>query len=105
MNPTGEVEIVDIPPTYDWNTIVLAQLSAAGIVFQGGGVKGNLGGGLFLYDRKEVLALDTGYVEAFAVSPDGCKAAYGIVNNYGKAQQQEANFIVKFKLIKLCKGE
>lgn len=103
MSATGEVEEIDIPSSQDRNSIIQAQPAASGIVFQAAAGRG--GAGLFLFDHKEVLTLDTGYVERFTVSPDGCNVAYGVVNNYGRAEPPEANFIVKFKVIKLCKGE
>jgi hypothetical protein len=92
MSRNGEVEIRQIPKTTEWTGIFLAMPSHAGLVFWG--AHGRTGGGVFLYDGENVLAIDRGYVGSLSVTPDGCKVAYPIINNYGRTRDH--TFRVKY---------
>ena len=102
MNPEdGAVEVIEVPWRMEWTTIHLAMPTRAGLVFMGSGGHSNQWGGLFLYDNREVWSLDRGRVETFAVSPDGCRVAYAIINDYGKIKNVRFNSI---KSINFCEG-
>lgn len=98
----GNVDVIDVPWRAEWTTILLALPTRAGLVFMGGGGHSNQWGGLFLYDNnREVWPLDRGKVETFAVSPDGCRVAYAIINDFGKIKNVRFNSI---KSINFCEG-
>lgn len=102
LNPEdGAVDEIQVPWRAEWTTIHLAMPTRAGLVFMGSGGHSNQWGGLFLYDNREVWALDRGRVETFAVSPDGCRVAYAIINDFGKIKNVRFNNI---KSINLCEG-
>lgn len=102
LNPEdGEVDVIHVPWRAEWTAIHLAMPSRGGLVFMGGGGHANQWGGLFLYDNREVWALDRGRVETFAVSPDGCRVAYAIINDYGKIKNVRFN---NTRTINFCEG-
>ena len=102
MNPEdGVAEVIQVPWRAEWTTVHLAMPARVGLVFMGGGGHSNQWGGLFLYDNHEVWSLDRGKVETFAVSPDGCRVAYAIINDYGKIKNVRFNSI---KSINFCEG-
>ncbi len=92
MNRTGETEIIEVSKIPDWTSIIMAMPSRQGLVFWGG--HGRTGGGLFLYDGTRTDAIDRGYVGTFSVTPDGCKVAYSIINDYGKTRDN--TFRIKY---------
>ena len=95
MDKNGNVEIVEIPKSEEWSGIFMAMPSREGLVFGGG--HGRTGGGLYVYNGKQVEAIDRGRVGTFSVSPNGCKVAYSIVNQYGPGDNE---FVIKF--VNLC---
>lgn len=99
----GSVETIDVPGSSGWDEMWEATMAVPGAVFKGDSGWGNLGGGMFLYDGKNVLALDIGRPEDLAVSPDGCRLVYAINNNYNKpGLPREAHSIARFKFINFC---
>jgi hypothetical protein len=102
MSSDGTVETIQVPSRSSWSTIHLAMPSWAGMVFMGSGGYQEQWGGLFLYDGREVWDLDRGRMETLAVSPDGCRVAYAINNDYGKTRNVHFNSI---KSINFCGGE
>jgi hypothetical protein len=102
MTSGGDVESIRVPSRPDWTTIHLAMPAVPGLVFMGSGAWANEWGGIFLYDKQDVLALDRGYAGSVAVSPDGCKVAYAIANDYGKKPGPNYQ---RVKSIRFCKGE
>jgi hypothetical protein len=101
MNAEGEVETIRIPSRPEWRDLMLALPSVPGLVFEGAGGPARDWGGLFLYDKKDVWLLDRGKMEALAVSPDGCKVAYAIINRYGQTPINHN----RIKIIHFCKRE
>jgi hypothetical protein len=101
MTSEGDVSVIEVPSKPAWNTVLLALPSKVGLVFKGGGGPANRYGGLFLYDSREVRSLDLGKTATLAVSPNGCGAAYAIVDDFGKASKITA----RVKSIDFCKGE
>jgi hypothetical protein len=99
MTPEGDVETIQVPSRPDWNTVQLSLPAVHGLVFLGSGAHGNEWGGIFLYDKGDVWGLDRGKAEALAISPDGCKAAYSIFNDFGKSRTN----IARVKSIDFCK--
>ena len=102
MSTDGAVDVIQVPSRPAWSTIHLAMPSRAGMVFMGGGGYPHQWGGLFLYDSREVWDLDRGRMETLTVSPDGCRVAYAINNDYGKTRNVRFNSI---KSINFCGGE
>jgi hypothetical protein len=100
MTSQGDVEKIQVPSKPDWTTIILAMPVVRGLSFLGSGAYANEWGGVFLYDNKNTWALDRGKAEALAVSPDGCKVAYSIFNDYGKSKID----IARVKSIDFCGG-
>lgn len=102
MNPEdGAVEVIPVPWRAETGTIHFALPAKNGLVYKAGGSYANDWGGLFLYDNREVWSLDRGRVETFAVSPDGCRVAYAIINDFGKIKNVRFNTI---KSINFCEG-
>lgn len=101
MDMDGMVDSKKVPWRVEAGMIHLAMPARAGLIFQAGGSNTNDWGGLFLYDDREVWSLDRGRVETFAVSPDGCRVAYAIINDFGKIKNVRFNNI---KSINLCEG-
>lgn len=102
LNPEdGAVDEIQVPWRVETGTIHFALPAKAGLVFMASGSYANDWGGLFLYDNREVWSLDRGRVETFAVSPDGCRVAYAIINDFGKIKNVRFNNI---RLINLCEG-
>jgi hypothetical protein len=97
----GDAETIVIPNTAGWEEAIEAQPAKPGLVFYGSGVRGNLGGGMYLYDGTDVLALDIGRPEVFVVSPDGCKLAYAINNSYDRPGKPQVP-VAQFKFINFC---
>lgn len=102
MTTDGTVQVIQVPSRPSWVGITLAMPSRAGVVFAGSGGHANGWGGLFLYDNREVLQLDKGRIESFAVSPNGCRVAYAIINDFGKTRNVRFN---RIKSINFCDGE
>lgn len=102
VSPKGDVESISVPWRAEWDLIHWADPTRAGLVFEGGGGYAQQWGGLFLYDGREVWELDRGRVELSAVSPDGCRMAYAIINDYGKTRNVRFNSI---KSINFCVGD
>jgi hypothetical protein len=100
MDIDGNIDKVLVPSRPDWNKIHLAQVVVPGIVFLGSGGHANEWGGLFLYAKPDLVALNRGKAEAMAVSPDGCKVAYAIFDNFGKTPRD----IARIKFIDFCVG-
>ncbi len=101
MNSDGEVQTIQVPSRRDWTNIQLAAPAVPGLVFVGsGGVKKG-GGGVFLYDQHDVWRLDRGFTSTIAVSPDGCKLAYAIINDFGQTSNAA---LFTIKSIRFCKG-
>jgi hypothetical protein len=96
MSNDGEVEVIHVPKLNDWVMIHQAMPSQRGFVYWGS--HGRTGGGLFIYDASRNVALDRGQVNAFAVSPDGCKVAYAIINDYGRGPSLD----YKIRCLDLC---
>lgn len=101
MDIDGSVTSIQVPWRVEAGMIHLAMPARAGLIYQAGGSNPNDWGGLFLYDNREVWSLDRGRVETFAVSPDGCRVAYAIINDFGKIKNVRFNNI---KLINFCEG-
>lgn len=101
MDTDGRVTPIQVPWRVEAGMIHLAMPTRAGLVYQAGGSNPNDWGGLFLYDNREVWSLDRGRVETFAVSPDGCRVAYAIINDFGKIKNVRFNHI---KSINFCEG-
>lgn len=101
MSPDGTVEAIQVPWRVEAGTIDFALPAKTGLIYKAGGSHAGDWGGLFLYDNREVWALDNGRVETFAVSPDGCRLAYAIINDFGKIKNVRFNNI---KSINLCEG-
>ncbi len=101
MNADGDVETIQVPSRSDWTDIILALPALPGLVFKGSGGYANDWGGLFLKGNREIWALDRGRVETFAVSPDGCRVAWAIINDYGKTRNVRFN---RIKSINFCEG-
>lgn len=99
LSPKGEVDTIQVPWRAEWDTVLLSMPTKAGLVFKGGGGYPHQWGGLFLYDGREVWDLDRGRMETLAVSPDGCRVAYAINNDYGKTRNVRFNSI---KSINFC---
>ena len=95
----GDVEELAVPKLPDWTRIHLAMPSQIGMVYWGS--HGRTGGGLFLYDGKRTGILDRGQVSTFAVSPDGCKVAYAIINNYNVGPSLD----YKIKYLTVCQRD
>lgn len=100
MTRDGDVESIQVPSRPDWNTIHLAMPAVPGLVFIGSGAYSNEWGGVFLYDKRDLLALDRGQAGPLAVSPDGCKVAYAMAKDYGKKPGPDYRYV---KSINLCK--
>lgn len=99
MNRDGQVEQIDIPKVADWVGVHIVQLSRAGLIYYGS--HGLTGGGVFRYQpggRHD--ALDRGQVGTITVSPDGCKAAWAIINDYGRGPLES-----RIKYADLCQGK
>lgn len=99
MTPEGETEVIEVPKLPESAGIFIAQLTRAGLVYHG--VHGRTGGGVFLYrpgGRHE--ALDRGKVGTITVTPDGCKVAWAIINNYGRGPWDS-----RIKYINFCGGD
>jgi hypothetical protein len=101
MSSDGAIDAIQVPWRAEWTTVISAMPTRSGLIFMGGGGHSNQWGGLFLYDNREVWSLDRGRVETFAVSPDGCRVAYAIINDYGKIKNVRFNSI---KSINFCEG-
>lgn len=97
----GAVDEIQVPWRAETGTIHFALPAKAGLVFVASGSYANDWGGLFLYDNREVWSPDRGRVETFAVSPDGCRVAYAIINDFGKIKNVRFNNI---KTINFCEG-
>ena len=98
VSPSGEAEEVAIPKLRDWTNVFQAMPTRSGIVFKG--AHGRTGGGLFLYDGAIVDAIDRGQVGTLSVSPDGCKVAFSIINDYGKTSDMR----FRLKYVDICGG-
>lgn len=98
MDVEGNVDTVPIPSRQEWNSIRLAQVMIPGTVFWGTGSRENEWGGIFLYTKFDLVALDRGKVEAIAVSPNGCKVAYAMFVDYGRVSKLAA----RVKHIDVC---
>lgn len=103
LDRNGDVEVVAIPNPRarekghgTW--IRHALPTQAGIIFYDGN-NPTLGGGLFIYDGKQVTTIDVGQVRALAVTPDGCKAAWAIINDYGRGLLDH-----RIKYMNVCQG-
>jgi len=100
MNSDGNVQTIHVPSRRDWNTVLLAMPAVPGLVFSGHGGVRKAGGGVFLYDERDVWRLDRGFTSTIAVSPDGCKLAYAIINDYGQTSNAA---LFTIKSIRFCK--
>lgn len=101
MSPAGEVEVVEIAnpksgAEREWISIVGAQVTRAGIVFIG---SGRNGGGLFLFDSQRIASIDIGLMRTLAVSPDGCRVAWAIINDYRRGMND-----YRIKYMNVCTG-
>lgn len=101
LDMDGRVTSIQVPWRAEAGMIHLAMPARAGLIYQAGGSNPNEWGGLFLYDNRDVWLLDRGRVETFAVSTDGCRVAYAIINDFGKIKNARFNHI---KSIYLCEG-
>jgi hypothetical protein len=102
LDRNGDVETIEVPnpkteKERDWTNIDIALPTRAGIIFDGS--HGRKGGGIFLYDGKQVTTIDVGQVRALAVTPDGCKAAWAIINDYGRGLLDQ-----RIKYMNVCQG-
>lgn len=102
VSPKGDVELISVPWRAEWDLIRRAAPSRAGLVFEGSGGYAQQWGGLFLFNGSEVVELDRGRVERWEVSPDGCRMAFAIINDYGKTRNVRFNSI---KSINFCVGD
>lgn len=99
----GSSETIEIPLTAGWSELKRIVPTRKGLVFLGWGVKGNRSGGAFIYDGKEVFALDLGMGENLAASPDGCKVVYAISNEADRAgASADQRNSAQFKFINFC---
>lgn len=102
MDANGAIETIQVPSKRAFAKIHFAMPSQAGLIFIGSGGYAEQWGGLFLYDNREVWELDRGRVYTFAVSPNGCRLAYAIINDFGKTRNVRFNSI---KSINFCAKE
>ena len=102
MSRDGEVEVIEMPKLKDWTNIHQAMPSRQGLVYWGS--HGRTGGGLFIYNGTRNDAIDRGQVGTFAVSPDGCKVAYAIINDYNRGPSPPI-FDYRIKYVNLCRGD
>lgn len=97
MDHEGQMETVPVPKLAVWQTIFDGLPTRAGLAFNG--TPERTGGGLFLFDGKQVETLDLGQLHTLAVSRDGCKLAWAIINDYKHVPMDH-----RIKFTNVCTG-